>query len=202
MTRYDDLRTAGRELAEVLGDRPGAVVVGIVRGGVPAAAEVAAHLKLPLDFLLLAALVQRPDGGAARAVNVAGTLVVEAHARGIAADSPEGRHVSEILERFGERERLCRDGRPPRDLAGETVILVDNGMRTGGTMRASIEALRLLRPAQIIAAVPVASPPARDLIAGLVDELVCPRVHAPFGNVAMFYRRFDVPPDERVSAFL
>jgi putative phosphoribosyl transferase len=203
--RYDDLRSAGRELARALADHAGradAVVLALVRGGVPAAAECAAALALPVDVLLLRGLLQNAAGGPARAVRVAGRLVLEDEVAAVAPDTPPGRYVADGLEAFARRELLCRGERPPLDLAGRTVLLVDNGMRTGGTMRAAVRAVRRLGAARAVAAVPISSLAARDLLEVEADALVCLATADPFPHVGFFYRRFDVPADSDVQRIL
>ena len=204
--RHADLRSAGRDLAlalEPYACPPDAgLVLGIVRGGVPAALEVALGLRLPLDLICMSAVLQRATGAAARAVRVAGTAVLEEELTAPAAGSIEARYVDEALERLAARERLCRGERPPFAVAGRTVFLVDNGMRTGGTMQAAVRAVRRLGAARVIAAVPVAAPPACAAVDKVADSLACLATPEPFGHVGMFYRRFEVPGETDIRDLL
>jgi putative phosphoribosyl transferase len=204
--RHADLRSAGRDLALALAPYacpPDAgVVLGIVRGGVPAALEVSLALQLPLDLICMSAVLQRATGAAARAVRVAGTPVLEEELTAPAAGSLEAKFVDEALQRLEARESLCRGERAPFAVAGRTVFVIDNGMRTGGTMRAAVRAVRQLGAARVIAAVPVAAPPACATVEEIADFLVCLATPEPFGHVGMFYRRFEVPRETDVRDLL
>jgi predicted phosphoribosyltransferase len=204
--RHADLRSAGRDLAVALEPYncapDAALVLGIVRGGVPAALEVSIHLQLPLDVICLSAVLQRSTGQPARAVRVAGTPVLDEELLAPAAGSLEAHFVDEALQRLAARERACRGERAPFDVAGRTVFIVDNGIRTGGTMRAAIGAVRRLGAARVIAAVPVAAAAACAAVEEISDLLVCLATPEPFGHVGMFYRRFDVPRETDVRELL
>jgi putative phosphoribosyl transferase len=193
--RHADLRSAGRDLALALAPYacpPDAgVVLGIVRGGVPAALEVSLALQLPLDLICMSAVLQRATGAAARAVRVAGTPVLEEELTAPAAGSLEAKFVDEALQRLEARESLCRGERAPFAVAGRTVFVIDNGMRTGGTMRAAVRAVRQ-----------VAAPPACATVEEIADFLVCLATPEPFGHVGMFYRRFEVPRETDVRDLL
>jgi putative phosphoribosyl transferase len=201
------LPSAGRELAIPLRDhaaRPDTVVLGIVRGGVPVAAEVARALSLPLDVVLLRKLMA-PYGPAdvLAAAWVAGTLVVDPRVSAAAAAVPGGAaFLGEALPSFAERNTLCRGSRPVRLLQAKTILLVDNGARTGGTMRLAAAALRTLDPARIIAALPVASVDSRALLHAVADEVVCPTWIERLGNVGMAYADYAVPAVEQIHSFL
>ncbi len=199
---FADLNAAGRGLADVLADdipcRP-ALVVGIVRGGAPAAFEVARRLCLPLDVLLMRALVMRASGQVLRATSVAGTLRLDEDCHRLSPDSIERLDGVRALI---ARAAVCRGSRPPAAIAGRTVLLIDNGMRTGKTMLAAIEAVRAMQPARIVAAVPVSAGPALAAVAARADRLHSLAAPASLGNVAMAYRRFDVPGDDRIHDLL
>jgi predicted phosphoribosyltransferase len=200
---FDDLGTAGRALALSLEHHRGAgnaIVLGIVRGGVPAAREVANGLGLSFDLVLLRALLQCLSGDLIFAARVAGTLVLD---DGLpASPSVEATFVVEALEALAQRELLCRGERSPLDVANRTVLLIDNGMRTGRTMSAAVRAVRKLGPSRIVAATPVAAISARAVVGPLADELVCLATPDPFPHVGMYYGNFDVPKDEQIRSLV
>jgi putative phosphoribosyl transferase len=207
MERFPDLREAGRRLAERLGQHPvapGTIVLALVRGGVPVAAEVAARLSLPLDVVLLRRLRVRADGSAACAVAAAGTVVVDDDVRPAPGDAEPGfdGYLADAVAELTRRNALCRGDSPPRDLAGATVLLVDNGIHTGGTVSAGLRALRKLGPARIAVAVPLCDPDSRPGVERLADEVVCLRAPSPFGHVGMWYARFEVPALEEVAGIV
>lgn len=178
-------------------------MLAIVRGGAPAAIEVARALALPLDVIVMKALRVRPSGDVARAVRVAGSLVRDPDAGpGPLPHTAQDLHILDGLAELDARDAVCRGPRPVRELAGMTVLVVDNGMRTGGTMMAALRAVRTLAPARLIAAAPVAEAASIPLAATLADELVVLRCPTPFGNVGMGYRRFEVPDEPTIRALL
>jgi predicted phosphoribosyltransferase len=202
---FADLSSGGQELAGALttyaADRD-ALVLGLVRGGVPASLEVARRLDLPLDVLLLTALLTDASGEVLRAISVAGTLVPD---QGCAAQPPgaiERLVFDDGVRALTARAAACRGPRPAAGIAGRTILLIDNGMRTGQTMAAAIRAVRTLNPDHVIAAVPVGAAAAVTLAGGRADHFHC-LVTPPFlGNVAMAYHRFDVPGDDRIRDLL
>ena len=202
---FADLNSAGRGLAAVLAAdvtcRP-ALVVGIVRGGAPAAFEVARRLGLPLDVLLMRALVMRASGQVLRATTVAGTLVLDDGCHLLPPGSVERLVADEGVRALSLRTEACRGARPPATIAGQTIILVDNGMRTGRTMAAAIRAVRLMKPGRVVTATPAGTPAAVELVKPLADGSFCLMTSASLGNVAMAYRRFNVPDDGRIGELL
>jgi putative phosphoribosyl transferase len=110
--------------------------------------------------------------------------------------------VRDALDELAARERLCRAGRSAMDLTDKSVILVDCGMRTGSTMKAAVGALRTLKPARVIAAVPIAAPESRDEVAASVDDLVCLDWPEPFGHTGLWYKDFRRPGDDALGALL
>lgn len=199
VTRFANLRSAGRELAGALEQyarRDDTLVLGIVRGGIPVATEVARHLSLPLDVLL-----QRRLFDNVTAVYTAGTLVLpeQAAAR---EDPGAAEFLAEALRTFAERNTLCRGTRPAVDVRAMTVLLIDNGVHTGGTVRAAVQALRTLGPARIVLAVPVANPDTRTDLEARADEVVCLEWPCPFPHVGIWYADFDVPHVEQIHALL
>lgn len=206
--RFPDLHSAGRELAHALGEfksREDTIVLTPVLGGVPVAHEAAQVLGLPLDFVIIRRLLT-PDGADSQvcAFNAAGSLVIdeELPPRPPAPQSPFDHFVADALDALARRERVCRAGRPPVELAGKTILLVDCGIRTGLTLRAAIRALRRKRPERIVAAVPVASPESREVIEAVADSVICLKWPHPFGHVGLWYRDFRRPGEHEISALL
>jgi putative phosphoribosyl transferase len=208
MTRFPNLRTGGSELAPELKayrNRDDVVVLAIALGGLPVAHEVATFLGTPLDVVIIRRLfAPQGPGSQTCAVNVGGWMVIDENQIPLAAvpSIPVEYFVADAISELKQREQSCRRGRPPVDLTGKTVILVDCGIRTGLTMLAAIEALRTKGPAKIIAAVPVASEQGRLEVAGLADELVCLAEPEPFGHVGLWYADFSRPGDDRVGDLL
>ena len=133
------------------------------------------------------------------AVRVAGTLVLDERCAASPVGSPERAFLDDALGGLAAREVVCRGTRAPAHIADRTILLIDNGMRTGQTMAAAIHAVRTMKPGRIVAATPAGTPSAVALVDALADESFCLMTPASLGNVAMAYRRFDVP-DEAASA--
>ena len=206
--RFPNLKTAGSELAvslEQYRNRPDVVVLAIVLGGWPVAHEVATFLGAPLDVVIIRRLLA-PQGPGSQtcAVNVCGSMVFDETLIPLPAvpSTPIEYFVADAISELKQREQSCRRGRPPVDLTGKTVILVDCGIRTGLTMLAAIGALRTKVPAEIIAAVPVTSAEGRLAVAELADELVCLAEPEPFGHVGVWYADFSRPGDDVVGELL
>ena len=206
--RFPNLRAAGRELAlklEPYRGRDGVVVLAILLGGAPVAHEVASYLSAPLDMVIIRRLfMPQGPGSQVCAANVGGSMVIAEQLIPPAAgpSTPVEYFVADAITELKHREQTCRRGRPPIDLAGKTVILVDCGIRSGLTMQAAIEAVRTKGPAQIIAAVPVASEQGGAAITGMPDELVCLARPEPFINAAAWYTDFSRPGDDSVGEML
>ncbi|MEZ4504470.1 MAG: erythromycin esterase family protein [Thermomicrobiales bacterium] len=205
---FHDRRDAGRHLAASLGafaDRDDVIVLGLPRGGVPVAAEVARALHAPLDAYLVRKLgVPGHEELAMGAIASGGVRVLDTgliHQLGIsdaAIDAVESIEQRELQR----RERLYRGSRGAPAVHGKTVILVDDGLATGSTMRAAAKALRRLEPAWIVGAVPVASP---DVCAGMrdaVDQMVCAETPEPFYAVGVWYDDFGATSDQEVCDLL
>ena len=208
MTRFPNLKSAGRQLAtklDIYRDRDDVVVLAIALGGSPVAHEVATFLRAPLDLVIIRRLLA-PQGPGSQtcAVNVGGSMVIDETLLPLAAvpSTPFEYFVADAISELKQREQSCRRGRPPMDMAGKTVVLIDCGISTGLTMQAAIGALRTIGPAKIIAAVPVASAEGRLPVAGLVDELVCLAEPEPFGHVGLWYTDFSRPSDDHVGELL
>ncbi|HWW59842.1 MAG TPA: phosphoribosyltransferase family protein [Thermoanaerobaculia bacterium] len=205
MKKFADLRDGGRALAPALqsyAGRDDVVVLAIVRGGVPVAAEVAKHLGVAYDILHFQRLLMpHGPGSAICASYVAGTLVVDEELARHRGDAGFELYLQETFERIARRDALVRGTRVPLELAGKTVLLVDNAIRTGSTLRIAISAVRRMSPARVVAAVPVGAPESRAGIEAIADELIVLGWPAPFGNAGMWYEKFDVPVDEVVAGF-
>jgi putative phosphoribosyl transferase len=205
---YRDRVEAGKRLAERLADyadRPDVLVLALPRGGVPVAFEVARALRVPLDIFLVRKLgVPGHEELAMGAIATGGVRVlnedVVSYLRvpGEVIDAVAADELRE-LER---RERTYRGDRPAPDVAGKTVILVDDGLATGSTMRAAAAALRRQQPARIVVAVPVSAPQTCDEYRMGVDEIVCAVTPEPFHAVGQWYADFSQTTDEEVRELL
>ena len=206
--RFTNRQEAGRLLGEHLrasaaqADR---IVLGLPRGGVPVAFEVAQALEVPLDVLLVRKLgLPGHEELAMGAVTGDGHMLLQ-------ADVVDRLHVPMALiesvaqaelARIRQREKLYRDGRPPADLHAREVILVDDGLATGSTMLAAIHAVRQSQPARIVVAVPVGAVDTCRALAEECDALVCLRSPEPFYAVGVWYRHFDQVSDAEVQELL
>ncbi|MEX0775746.1 MAG: phosphoribosyltransferase [Phycisphaeraceae bacterium] len=210
---YEDRTQAGRELAELVrqavGDRDDLLVLGLPRGGVPVAFEVARALGAPLDLMLVRKLgFPGQEELAMGAIATGGMRVLndEVVGRGgVDAATIEAVTRQEQAE-LRRREWLYRGNRPEVDVAGRCVILVDDGLATGSTMLAAVRALRQRQgeeaPGRIVVAVPVAPPETIASLREEVDELICPATPDQFGGVGRWYRNFTQTTDEQVRQFL
>lgn len=206
MNRFPNLASGGLDLARRLDPYKDKrlLVFAILSGGVPAAVEVAKYLNAPIDLVIIRRLLM-PSGPGSQlcAVSIAGTMVVDEEVPLPATPSSPVEHFSaEAISQLTEREKICRAGRAAKDIAGETVILVDCAIRTGSTMRAAMKALRTQKPETIIAAVPVASQEGAAAVAPIVDELICLRYPEPFGNAGVWYKDFTRPRDDEIASLL
>jgi erythromycin esterase-like protein/predicted phosphoribosyltransferase len=205
---FRDRRDAGRVLAGLLEDYRGrseVVVLALPRGGVPVAYEIAIALGAPLDVFVVRKLgVPKHEEVAMGAIASGGVLVVNDDIiRGLTI-TPEG--FRQVVAREGRellrREQAYRDGRPMPQVAGGVVILVDDGLATGASMRAALQALRRLEPAQIVVAVPAAPESTCQELAAAVDEMVCATTPSPFFAVGQSYWDFDQTTDDEVRELL
>ena len=205
---YRDRRHAGAELAwrfHYLKGRKDLVVLALPRGGVPVAYEVARAIEAPLDIFLVRklgvpghrelAMGALASGG----VRVVNDDVVAFYRIPQTAIDAVARDEQAELER---REREYRAGRPPVALQGRTVILVDDGLATGSTMKAAVQAVRAHAPAKIIVAVPVGSRETCQEFTEIADEIVCARAPDHFAAVGQWYRDFSQTGDEEVRELL
>jgi predicted phosphoribosyltransferase len=205
---FADRADAGRELARVVQGRgvdPNAVVLGLARGGMPVAAEVARQLGLALDVFVVRKLgVPGHDELALGAIASGGVRVLNSEVRNVLRipDRQIEKLTAREWEELTRRERVYRDGRPPVDVGGRTAILIDDGLATGSSMRAAAEALRKRDPARIIVAVPVAPPAACAELESAADEVVCAHTPEPFLAVGAWYADFRQTTDDDVRRLL
>lgn len=184
---------------------PDTVVLGLPRGGVPVAYEVATQLNLPMDIFLVRKLGHpKQEELAMGAIASGGTRVLnEDVVRGSRVSETE---IERVTRREGaeleRRERAYRGDRPAVNARNRNVILVDDGLATGSTMRAAAVALRQQEPLRIVAAVPVASPEACDEFRDVVEEIVCAATPQPFYAVGAWYQDFSETTDEEVRGLL
>ncbi len=205
---FRDRREAGRVLASLLSayrDQPDVIVLGLARGGVPVAWEVAAALHAPLDAFVVRKLgAPGHEEFAVGALASGGRVVVNDDVvRGLRLTPQQLRHIAEREGReLARREAAYRDGRPPVDVTGRTVILVDDGLATGASMFAAVQALREAQPAQIVIAVPAAPESTVREFASLVDDVVCATMPTPFLAVGESFWDFRQVTDEEVRQLL
>ena len=207
--RFVDARGAGAALAAALGAYcgragadAGALVLALAHGGAGVGVEVAKRLGLPLDLVLLRRLLfARGATEPSCAVSLAGSLFIdELDAR---PDEPAFEHfLEEALAELQARARACRGDRPALDLRGRTVLLVDNGVRTGSTVRAALRAVRSAAPARVVVAAPVVAREARDAVEAAADAFHCLASPEPFGHVGLWYEDFARPSEEEIRAML
>ena len=205
---FADRHEAGRELARALRPRiddPDVLVLGLPRGGVPVAAEVATGLGAELDVFVVRKLgLPRQPELAMGAVASGGVRVLNDDVLSEAAVTPdvlEGVTRREAAE-VTARELRYRGDRPPMRLQGRTVVLVDDGLATGATMRAAADAARLQHPARLIVAVPVAPDETVSKFERAGLEIVCLHAPEPFLAVGYWYRDFTPTTDAEVTALL
>jgi putative phosphoribosyl transferase len=204
---FEDRRDAGRKLAErlVRYKDEQTVVFALPRGGVPVGYEISRALGAPLDVFVSRKLGApgQPEFGIG-AVAPGGVRVLNEYAvgqLGIPEDYLESVTAREIAE-VERRLRYFRGGRPEPDVGGRTAILVDDGLATGVTARAAVQALRRRRPAKIVLAAPVCAAQTTELFGGEVDELVCLESPPDLGAIGFWYRNFEQTPDEEVVELL
>jgi predicted phosphoribosyltransferase len=194
----------GARLQDYAG-RPDVVVLGLARGGVPVAVEVARALGAPVDVFVVRKLgVPGHRELAMGAIASGGIRVLNddvVSALGIPTPAIEAVAAEEALE-LARRERAYRDDRTPMPLEGRIVVVVDDGLATGSTMRAAVRAIRDLRPARIVVAVPVGAGETCDELGREADEVVCLRTPVPFAAVGQWYEDFSETSDEEVRSLL
>ena len=204
---FQDRREAGRILGEMVANLPDiadGVVLGLVRGGVPVAFEVAKAYGLPLDILVVRKLgVPWQEELAMGAIASGGTIVVnEDVLRSARIPAPK---LEAVIDRekaeLARREALYRQGQPALTIDGRAVVLVDDGLATGASMRAAIRAVTG-RARRIIVAVPVGARSTCEELRSMVDQLVCALIPEPLDAVSLFYRDFQPTSDDEVRELL
>jgi predicted phosphoribosyltransferase len=205
---YADRVEAGEALARHLrryAGRAGVIVLGLPRGGMPVAATVASALGAPLDVFVVRKL------GVPGHRELAMGAIASGGARVLNHDLIDRLGIAPLLvatviaeeeKELARRERLYRHERPPLTLAGQTVILVDDGLATGSTMLAAVMAVRELSPARVVVAVPVASAEACRRLEAFADEVISARVPRNMMSVGMWYLDFAPTTDAEVQALL
>ncbi|WJW76565.1 phosphoribosyltransferase [Thiohalobacter sp. IOR34] len=203
-----DRRAAGQALAEALQGyrgRKDLIVLALPRGGVPVAAEIADALQAPLDLMLVRKLgVPGYPELAMGAIASGGVQVMNDSVLRGSGIGPEAIQAVVEAERreLVRRERAYRGDRPWPKLEGRCVILVDDGLATGATMRAAVDAVHVQRPARIVVAVPVAPPDTVRMLQRKVDEVVCLFQPEPFMAIGQWYVDFSQVSDSEVEALL
>ena len=205
---FADRHAAGRELARHLGhfvDGGNIVVLGLPRGGVPVAYEIAREVNAPLDVFVVRKLgfpgheefaIGAIASGGVRVLNEQLTSWYELPDEVVETVTRKERAE---LER---RERAYREGRPPLNVKGRVVILVDDGLATGSTMKAAVRAVRQLDPARVVVAVPVCAAETCEALTEIADEVVCPYSPEPFRAVGLWYQDFSETSDAEVTELL
>ena len=208
MVEFTHRQEAGRRLAEALSayqDRDDVVVLGLPRGGVPVAFEVARALRAPLDVFLVRKLGVPGNPELAMGAIASGDVRVlnEGVVRRMRISDDAIERVTEReREKLENREQIYRGARPEVDLTGKTVLLVDDGLATGATMRAAVDALRQRDPRKIVVAVPTAPPETCSEFEDVVDDMVCVTTPRPFFGVGGAYRDFSQTTNDEVRDFL
>jgi len=205
---FSDRRDAGRKLARGLRQyrkRSGVIVLALPRGGVPVGFEVAQALKAPLDVFVVRKLgVPGDEEMAMGAIATAGTRVLNRDVIAVLGIDPDviDRVTAKEEQELQRRERLYRGDRAPLHLEGRTVIVVDDGLATGATMRAAVMALRDKHPARIVVAVPVGSRETCEAMKAVADEVVCAMMPYYFVGVGSWYSDFSQTSDAEVRSLL
>ncbi len=208
MHLFADRSDAGRRLAELLGDYaadPAAIVLALPRGGVPVGYEIALRLGVPLDVYVVRKLgVPGHEELAMGALASDGTCVVDDDliaSLNIDPSALEGVIRREVAE-LRRREAAYRGTRPEPKLTGKVVIVADDGLATGSTMRAAATALRQRDPQAVVAAVPVAAARTCAALQAFVDRVVCAATPKPFHAVGLYYANFEQTRDDDVRRLL
>jgi predicted phosphoribosyltransferase len=206
--RYENRYDAGRRLALSLAEyagRPDVTVLALPRGGVPVGFEIARALRVPLDVFVVRKLgVPGQPEFAMGAIASGGALVLDQQTIGelrISRDAVERVIAMERAE-LARREELFRGSRPPVDVSGRTIILVDDGLATGSTVQAAIAALRKEGPASVIVAAPVGSREACGAIGAVTDGCLCAMIPDRFYAVGLWYEDFSETTDAEVRQLL
>jgi putative phosphoribosyl transferase len=203
---YANRQEAGDVLAAELTrytGRPDVVVLGLVRGGVPVAARVAAALRVPLDVLVVRKLgVPWAPEVAFGAVGSGGITVHNPDVEAYISPADVAGVVHAAGEELARRETAYRGSRPPLSLTGKVALIVDDGLATGATARAAVAVARSLGATSVVLAVPVGSASSLSALAIVADSVVCPLVPTRFEAVSRFYRSFTQTTDDEVISLL
>ncbi|HMC65690.1 MAG TPA: phosphoribosyltransferase [Gemmataceae bacterium] len=205
---FPDRTAAGQQLAEQLtdyADRSDVLVLALPRGGVPVGFEIAKALRTPLDVFLVRKLgVPGHRELAMGAIATGGIRVINEDVVQTLAipDDTIDLVAAEEQQELDRRQQLYRGDRPPPAIAGRIIILVDDGLATGSTMRAAIAAVRQQKPARIVVAVPVGAAASVEELQAEVDELVCILTPEPFHAVGAWYRDFSQVTDDEIRELL
>ncbi|MGZ3290246.1 MAG: phosphoribosyltransferase [Xanthobacteraceae bacterium] len=209
MTEFRDRADAGHQLAKALAEYKGrnAVVLALPRGGVPVAAEVAATLDAPLDLILVRKIgvPYQPELAMGAVVDGLAPIVVR-NEEVLRVSGTTASEFDEVCEKeraeIERRRKLYLGDRPRAEIAGRVVIVVDDGIATGTTTRAALQAIRKQKPKELVLAVPVAPRETAAELRGEVDALICLEMPEPFFAIGYFYRDFEQVSDEEVVAIL
>lgn len=205
--QFRDRKQAGQALAQKLDryrDNPDVLVLALPRGGVPVAYEVARALHAPLDVFVIRKLgLPGHEEYAMGAIATGGVRVMNPDAM----DLPVSAAAIEVVvareqQELERREQLYRGDRPPLTIANRVVILVDDGLATGSTMRAAAIAVKQKNPQRVVVAVPVAASATCEEFRAEVDDVVCAHTPFPFHAVGIWYANFDQTSDQEVRALL
>lgn len=203
---FRDRRHAGQVLARKLQayrDRPGLLVLGLPRGGMAVAFEVAQALHSPLDVFVVRKLgLPGHEEYAMGAIASGGVQVMNPQVAMSASDPAVTAVVEREQQELQRRERLYRGDRPAPVLAGRVVIVVDDGLATGSTMRAAVRAIRLQQPQHLCVAVPVGTRETCEQLRADADEVICAAMPTPFRAVGQCYDDFPQASDDEVCALL
>ena len=208
MEKYSNRAAAGKTLAhalEVYANRSDVIVLALPRGGVPVAYEVAKSLNVPLDVFIVRKLgVPGHEELAMGALAMGGTVVFNKDViKNLSISKQAIDHViQEETKELQRREQNYRGQKPFPTLQEKTIILIDDGIATGATLRAAIKALYLQKPASLIVAVPVAETTTSKKIASLVELFICPLITDNFYAVGQYYDDFSQTTDEEVHVLL
>lgn len=202
---FQDRKEAGQKLAQPLKQYKNALVLGLARGGVILAVEIGKSLHLPVDVLVVRK-IGAPDNEelAIGAIGDVGAPYLNEELIALLGVSKEyiaqeGKRQRAIVQ---ERKRLYSKDKPPLKLSGKTVILVDDGIATGASMKMAIQVVKAQHPSKLIVAVPVASPDSLKEIEKMADEVICLYAPASFEAVGAFYREFPQVTDQELIASL
>jgi putative phosphoribosyl transferase len=208
MPPFRDRVDAGRQLAKALAvyaDRPDLLILALPRGGVPVGFEIARALRAPLEVFMVRKLgLPGHEEYAMGAVASGGVTVLDDAVVRRFGIPP--RVVEDVIDRermeLRRREELYRGGEPPPAVTGKTVILVDDGLATGSTMRAAVTALRKERAKRVVVAVPIGAYDTCEMLRDVADSVVCAQTPEPFYAVGLWYDDFEQTTDEEVRDLL